>query len=84
MQHEAMITSLKSIKLYGMAQAVDELAKQGSPAYQNAQEILGTLLKAEMAEREVRSIAYQTKGRNSLSIVTWPALTSARALQTKH
>lgn len=62
MQHEAMITSLKSIKLYGMAQAVDELARQGSPAYQNAQELLGTLLKAEMAEREVRSIAYQTKG----------------------
>ncbi len=30
MQHEAMITSLKSIKLYGMAQAVDELARQGS------------------------------------------------------
>ena len=61
MQHEAMITTLKSIKLYGMAQAVDELASQGSPAYQSAQEVLGTLLKAEMAEREVRSIAYQMK-----------------------
>jgi DNA replication protein DnaC len=61
MQHEAMMTSLKAIKLYGMAQAVDELARQASPAYQNAQEILGTLLKAEMAEREVRSISYQMK-----------------------
>jgi len=61
MQHEAMITSLKAIKMYGMAQAVDELARQGSPAYQSAQEMLGTLLKAEMAEREVRSIAYQMK-----------------------
>jgi DNA replication protein DnaC len=61
MQHEAMITTLKSIKLYGMAQAVDELASQGSPAYQSAQEMLSTLLKAEMAEREVRSIAYQMK-----------------------
>lgn len=61
MQHDAMITALKSIKLYGMAQAIDELASQGSPAYQNAQEMLGTLLKAEMAEREVRSIAYQMK-----------------------
>jgi DNA replication protein DnaC len=61
MQHEAMITTLKSIKLYGMAQAVDELASQGSPAYQSAQEMLGTLLKAELAEREVRSIAYQIK-----------------------
>jgi DNA replication protein DnaC len=61
MQHEAMITSLKTIKLYGMAQAVDELARQGSPAYLNAQEVLGTLLKAEIAEREVRSISYQMK-----------------------
>lgn len=61
MQHEAMITSLKAIKLYGMAQAVDELARQGSPAYRNAQEMLGTLVKAEMAEREVRSISYQMK-----------------------
>ena len=61
MQHEAMMASLKAIKLYGMAQAVDELAKQGSPAYQNAQEMFGTLLKAEMAEREIRSIGYQMK-----------------------
>lgn len=61
MQHEAMVASLKAIKMYGMAQAVDELAKQGSPAYQNAQEMLRTLLKAEMAEREVRSISYQMK-----------------------
>jgi len=60
-QHEAMMASLKAIKMYGMAQAVDELAKQGSPAYQSAQEMLGTLLKAEMAEREVRSISYQMK-----------------------
>ncbi len=61
MQHEAMMTSLKAIKLYGMAQAVDELARQDSPAYRNAQEMLGTLIKAEMAEREVRSIGYQMK-----------------------
>ena len=61
MQHEAMMVSLKAIKLYGMAQAVDDLARQGSPAYQSAQEMLGTLLKAEMAEREVRSISYQMK-----------------------
>jgi len=41
MQHEAMIASLKAIKLYGMAQAVDELARQGSPAYENARQMLG-------------------------------------------
>jgi len=61
MQHDAMVTSLKSLKLFGMAQAVAELAQQGAPAYQNAQVVLGDLLKAEMAEREVRSVAYQMK-----------------------
>jgi DNA replication protein DnaC len=61
MQHDAMIASFKAIKLYGMAQAIDELASQGSPAYQGAQDILGALLKAEMAEREVRSITYQMR-----------------------
>ena len=61
MQHEAMVTRLKSLKLFGMAQAVAELAQQGAPAYQNAQNMLGDLLKAEMAEREVRSVAYQMK-----------------------
>ena len=84
MQHEAMITTLKSIKLYGMAQAVDELASQGSPAYQSAQEMLGTLLKAEMAEREVRSIAYQMKSSPSLSTGTSPVSTSAKVRQTRH
>ena len=39
----------------GMAQAIDDLAAQNSPAYLNAQSILDSLLKAELAEREVRS-----------------------------
>ena len=47
---EAMITTLKSLKLFGMAQAVEELAAQNSPAYLNAQSILDSLLKAELAE----------------------------------
>jgi len=61
MQHDAMVTTLRSLKLFGMAHAVTELAAQGAPAYQAAQAILGSLLKAEMAEREVRSVAYQMK-----------------------
>ena len=58
---EAMITTLKSLKLFGMAQAVEELAAQNSPAYLNAQSILDSLLKAELSEREVRSVNYQMK-----------------------
>jgi DNA replication protein DnaC len=61
MQHEAIIETLKGLKLHGMAHAIDELAKQGSPAYQNAESILDSLLKAEVAEREVRSVNYQVK-----------------------
>lgn len=61
MQHEALIAGLKSIRLYGMASAVDELASQASPDYLAAQETLSVLLKAEIAEREVRSINYQMR-----------------------
>ena len=50
----AIIIMLRSLKMHGMAQAVGELTEQGSP-------ILSQLLKAETADREVRSIAYQLK-----------------------
>lgn len=61
MSPDPMIETLKRLKLHGMAQAVEELALQGSPAYQGAQVILDSLLKAEVAEREVRSVNYQVK-----------------------
>jgi DNA replication protein DnaC len=44
-----------------MAQAVGDLMEQGSPAFEAAVPIISQLLKAETAEREVRSIAYQIK-----------------------
>ena len=47
--------------MYGMAQAAGELMEQGPPAYDSAVPILSQLLKAETAEREVRSVAYQIK-----------------------
>lgn len=61
MQPDAMMEMLKSLKLHGMAQALGELAAQDSPAYQSASLVLAGLLKAEMAAREVRSLAYQMK-----------------------
>jgi DNA replication protein DnaC len=61
MQQAVMIDMLKSLRLHGMAQAVNELATQNSPAYQAAESVLSGLLKAEMTEREVRSLAYQMK-----------------------
>jgi len=61
MSNEAMISTLKSLKLHGMAQSINELAEQSSPAYSQAEPILQQLLKAEVAERQVRSIQYQMK-----------------------
>jgi len=52
---------LRGLKMYGMAQAVGELIEQGAPAFEASVPVLSQLLKAEMAEREVRSIAYQIK-----------------------
>ena len=57
----AIVIMLRSLKMYGMAQAVGELTEQGSPAFDAAVPILSPLLKAETAEREVRSTAYQLK-----------------------
>jgi DNA replication protein DnaC len=61
MPADAMIATMKSLKLHGMAQAVTDLAQQQGPAFKQAQPVLDDLLKAEVAEREVRSINYQLK-----------------------
>ena len=55
----AIVVMLRSLKMHGMAQAVTDLMEQGAPAFEAAIPILSQLLKAETAEREVRSIAYQ-------------------------
>ncbi len=54
----SIVIMLRSLKLHGMAQAVEDLVAQGAPAFEAATPMLSQLLKAEMAEREVRSIAY--------------------------
>jgi len=52
----AIVIMLRSLKMPGMAQAVGDLIEQGAPAFDAAVPLLSQLLKAEMAEREVRSI----------------------------
>ena len=65
MRHDAasgaVVIMLRSLKMFGMAQAVEELVEQGAPAFEAAVPILSQLLKAEVAEREVRSIADHLK-----------------------
>src|SRR5258705_5500368 len=55
----AIVIMLRELKMHGMAHAVAELAEQDAPAFEAAQPVLSQLLKAETAEREVRSVAYQ-------------------------
>ena len=57
----AIVIMLRSLKMHGMAQAITELTEQVSPAFETAMPILAQLLKAETAEREVRSTTYQLK-----------------------
>jgi len=57
----AIVIMLRSLKMHGMAQAVSELTEQGAPAFEAVVPILSQLLKAETAEREVRSRANQLK-----------------------
>ena len=57
----AVVVMLRGLKMYGMAQAVGDMIEQGAPAFEASVPMLSQLLKAEMAEREVRSIAYQIK-----------------------
>jgi hypothetical protein len=49
----AIVIMMRSLKTYGMAQAVEDLIEQGSPAFEAAMPILSQLLKAEVEEREV-------------------------------
>ncbi len=67
MSADAMVTTLKSMKLHGMASAIAELDEQGAPAFKQSAELLDKLIKAEVAEREVRSINYQ------MNIARFPA-----------
>jgi IstB-like ATP binding protein len=74
----AIVIMLRSLKMHGMAQAVGELTEQGAPAFEAAIPILSQLLKAETAEREVRSTAYQLKTARFPGIAISTALTSPR------
>jgi DNA replication protein DnaC len=54
-----IVSKLKELKLHGMAHSWFELSAQSRMAEFDAEHFMLQLLKAETAEREVRSIAYQ-------------------------
>lgn len=55
-------SELKSLRLYGMASAWDDLLGQGeTAALQSARWLLEHLLQAEGVDRAMRSVSYQMK-----------------------
>jgi IstB-like ATP binding protein len=79
----AIIIMLRSLKMHGMAQAVGEPTEQGSPAFEAALPILSQLLKAETADREVRSTPYQAKAARFPNHRDLMASTSSAARSTR-
>jgi DNA replication protein DnaC len=67
MSADAMVTTLKSMKLHGMASAIGECQASCRLKFKQSAELFDKLIKAEVAEREVRSINYQ------MSIARFPA-----------
>ena len=45
----SIVIMLRSLKLYGMANAIEDLVAQGAPAFEAATPMLSQLLKAEIA-----------------------------------
>jgi DNA replication protein DnaC len=57
----AIVILQRSLKMYGMAQAADDLLRQAAPDSEAAIPILSQRLKADLAEREVRPGAHHRK-----------------------
>lgn len=68
MQRHELIETMRSLKLFGMVNAFDEIVTQGVRKKHTVQEILKGLCNAETSERKVRSIRYQ------MSIAKFPIL----------
>lgn len=56
-----LVSQLKALKLHGMAQTLPELMGRARSHSLDPEQVLQELLAAESAEREVKSLAYQTK-----------------------
>jgi hypothetical protein len=81
MHPEALIATLKSLKLFGMAQAIDDLAQQNSPAWQSRSSTVYSKPRLPSA----RSARLTTRRRSHAfrPIVTWPALTLVKVWLTR-
>ena len=59
MERHELLEMMAQLKLGGMRTAYDEILADGLKRRHPVQEIIGTLLKAEIADKKARSIKYQ-------------------------
>jgi DNA replication protein DnaC len=59
MQRSELVVQFKALRLHGMASACEDLIEDSIRRNQSPDELLGSFLKAEVAERNVRSISHQ-------------------------
>jgi hypothetical protein len=59
MERTDILALMGELKLYGMRSAYDEIMAAGIKRQHEPSRIIGDLLKAEIAEKQARSIKYQ-------------------------
>ena len=66
----AIVVMLRGLKMYGMAQAADELMEQGAPAYDDSCPDPLATAQGRDCRAQVRSVAYRSRRRASPSTRT--------------
>jgi hypothetical protein len=61
MERSEILTTMGELKLYGMKSAYDEIITSAVKRQHQPERIVGDLLAAEIAEKQARSIKYQSK-----------------------
>ena len=72
MERHQIIDAMTGLKLYGMRASFDEIAGKGLARRDELYPLLGSLIRAEFAHRQSRSINYRISGAR------FPVLNSAK------
>ena len=62
MERHQIIDAMTGLKLYGMRSSFDEIAGKGLARRDELYPLLGSLIRAELAHRQSRSINYRISG----------------------
>ena len=76
MERHEVLEMMAALKLAGMRDAFDEVLADGLKRQHPMQRIIGELLKAEIADKQARSIKYQMSGAKLPLAKSWPTSTS--------